>query len=97
MYLNRTMCDVLEEMRRCHKTHNYAGLLGMVEELQAMANRMESALGDIKDIESVKKEWHAWKDKEKEMQESKERGRVRSRRKTDQIIDLDEDWGTWGR
>jgi len=58
---NRTMCDVLEEMRSCWKTRNFAALLGLVEEAQSMANRMESALSEKRDYES----WHARVKKEK--------------------------------
>lgn len=58
---NRTMCDVLEEMRMCHKTHNYSALLGLVEEAQTMANRMESGLGERQDYET----WHKKVKKEK--------------------------------
>ena len=43
---NRYVCTVLEEMRCCHKTGNYAHLLGLVEEAQSMFNRMESSLYD---------------------------------------------------
>ena len=53
-WINRTLCDVLEEMRKCCKTLNFAPMPGLVEEVQIMGNRMESALenaGDIKDIE----------------------------------------------
>jgi len=45
----RYLCDVLEEMRKLHKTRNYAPLLGMIEEIQTLANRMEAALGEKKD------------------------------------------------
>lgn len=52
---NRTMCDVLEEMRQCHKTRNYAPLLGLIEEAQLMANRMEAGLGEKNDYERWRK------------------------------------------
>lgn len=65
MYLNRTMCDVLEEMRKCNKTRNYAQLLGLVEEAQSMANRMEARLMDIKDIDRLEKRWLKCKEKDK--------------------------------
>ena len=47
---NRTMCDVLEDMRRCDKTRSYTLLAGLIEESQIMANRMEAALSDQKDL-----------------------------------------------
>jgi len=54
-YLNRTMCEVLEEIRRLDKTKNYSGLLGLIEEVQIMANRMEAGLSDVKDIKRLYK------------------------------------------
>jgi len=47
---NRVMCNVLEDIRSLDKTKNYGPLLGLVEELQVMGNRMESALADQKDL-----------------------------------------------
>lgn len=57
-WMNRTLCDVLEDMRNCHKTHNYAPLLSLIEEAQVMGNRMESALADKKDLLKMHEEWH---------------------------------------
>lgn len=54
MYLNRTICNVLDEMRELDKTKNYSGLLGLIEEAQSMANRMEAKLRDVKDLEYVR-------------------------------------------
>ena len=54
MYLNRTVCDVLSEMRANYKTRNFANQLGLIEEVQSMANRMEAALQDQKDLQSVR-------------------------------------------
>lgn len=60
---NRYICDVLEEMRKCHETRNFSYLLGLIEEAQTMANRMESSLG-------CKREYNHWHDKlKKEQQE----------------------------
>ena len=67
MYLNRTMCEVLHEMRECTKTRNYSYLLGLIEEAQSMANRMEAKLGQVKDIEKVDKRWTELKDKMAEL------------------------------
>ena len=51
-YPNRTLCEVLEEMRGCYRSRNFASLLGLVEEAQSMGNRMEASLSDMDDIES---------------------------------------------
>ena len=59
---NRTLCDVLAEMRKCDTTRNYAYLLSLIEEAQHYANRMESALADKKDI----REWSDMRSKLKE-------------------------------
>jgi len=40
----RTLCDVLEEMRKCDKTKNYAAINSLIEEVQILGNRMESGL-----------------------------------------------------
>lgn len=57
-YLNRTLCDVLEEMRTCVKTLNFAPMLSLIEEAQGMGNRMESALDDVKDYERIQEDLH---------------------------------------
>ena len=41
---DRTMCDVLEEMRQASKSKNYSYIDGLVEEVQSMGNRMEAGL-----------------------------------------------------
>ena len=52
--LNRYVCEVLEEMRTCTKTLNFAVIPSLIEEVQTMVNRMEMALSDMKDLESLK-------------------------------------------
>ena len=54
--LNRTACDVLEEMRTCCKTMNFSYVLGLIEQMQSMVNSMEAKLEDVKDIEWMHKE-----------------------------------------
>jgi hypothetical protein len=73
--LNRYVCQVLEEMRTCTKTLNFALIPSLVEEVQTMVNRMEMALGDLKDLQELKNEISA-KNKElkkinKELEEKK--------------------------
>ncbi|MCP4570359.1 MAG: hypothetical protein GY841_22485 [FCB group bacterium] len=41
---NRLLCYVLEDMRSCCKTHNYAPMAGLIEEVQIMGNKMEAGL-----------------------------------------------------
>lgn len=57
----RYLCDVLEEMRKCFKTRNFSGLLGLIEEAQTLANRMEAGLGERKSYQR----WHEKYKKEK--------------------------------
>jgi predicted nucleic acid-binding Zn-ribbon protein len=54
--LNRYICDVLEEMRTSVKTLNFAMIPSLIEEVQTMANRMEMALEDMKDLKALKNE-----------------------------------------
>ena len=64
MLLNRSICAVFEDMRSCNETKNYSYLLGLIEEAQSMANKMESKIDLIKDFEEMK-------DKYKELVERK--------------------------
>ena len=57
-YPNRLLCDVLEEMRKCYECRNFAHLLGLIEEAQMLANRMEAALDDQRDIKALSEERH---------------------------------------
>ena len=60
--LNRYVCEVLEEMRTCTKTLNFAIIPSLIEEVQTMANRMEMALSDMKDLETLKDDIHEKKE-----------------------------------
>jgi hypothetical protein len=51
---NRTLCSVLDGMRDAVKTLNFSFIPGAIEEAQFLANRMEAALGDQKDIMALK-------------------------------------------
>ena len=55
---NRTLCSVLEDMRKCQQTANYSPLSGLIEEAQVLGNRMESALSDKSDIRKWSKQRH---------------------------------------
>jgi hypothetical protein len=55
-YNNRTLCEVLEEMRKLDKAKNYSGLAGLIEEAQSMGNRMEAGLSDSKDLLKLSKD-----------------------------------------
>lgn len=49
--VNRTLCDVLQDMRKCFETRNFTSLIGLIEEAQIMGNKMESGLYDKTDVE----------------------------------------------
>lgn len=59
---NRYVCDVLDELRKCYKTRNFSYLPGLIEEIQTLVNRMESALQEKSDYEH----WHKKVKEEKE-------------------------------
>ena len=73
MYISRTVCDVLHEIRKCDETKNYSYLLGLVEEIQTMVNRMEAKLSTIKDYEELKKNY-----KELEIRKDKLKEEIKS-------------------
>ena len=56
-YINRTLCDVLEEMRTCVKGMTFGALPGLIEEAQLLGNRMETALGNMKEIPKMDQEY----------------------------------------
>ena len=69
---NRYLCDVLSEMRKCVDTSNFSYLLGLIEEVQTLASRMESRLFEIKDYERLHKDIKALEKKRKKIEEEVE-------------------------
>lgn len=67
---NRTLCEVLEEMRTIVKILNFSYMLGLIEEVQTLANRMEAALWDQKDLEHLRAEKKKLKEEIKELQKN---------------------------
>ena len=65
---NRYICDVFSEMRKCVDTLNFSYLLGLIEEAQILANRMESRLFDIKDFDRLHEEIRDLKKKKKKLE-----------------------------
>lgn len=47
--MNRSLCDVLEAMRKANETRNFSYILGLIEEAQDMGNRTEAKLYNQKD------------------------------------------------
>jgi len=70
---NRTACEVLEELRKCNEVRNYSCLLGLVEELQIMFNKMEAVLQDVKDINAISKKRSEYKKEIRKLEERLEK------------------------
>jgi predicted nucleic acid-binding Zn-ribbon protein len=68
-YLNRTLCDVLEEMRKLNDTRNYGALIGLIEEAQSMGNRMEASLRNVRDIKRMEAQWRELRKEINELEE----------------------------
>lgn len=66
---NRTLCAVLEEMRKAYETCNFSYLPGLIEEVQTYANRMEAKLEDVRDYENIKKKYKDLLKKKKELED----------------------------
>jgi cell division protein FtsB len=66
---NRYLCSVLDEMRECTKTLNFSYLLGLIEEAQTLANRMEAKLFEIKDFERLHEDIAKLKKQKKKLEE----------------------------
>jgi hypothetical protein len=71
--LNRTLCDVLGEMRKCYKSRNFSYLPGLIEEAQTMGNRMEGKLWDQKDLERLRDEAKELKEEIKALESKKKK------------------------
>ena len=54
-YPHRLACVILDEMRDLYKTYNFSPMLSLIEEIQSVVNRMESALEYQDDIEFLHK------------------------------------------
>lgn len=70
---NRYFCSVLAEMRTCHEVGNYSGLLGLIEELQTLGNRMEASLYDKKDMHKAHGEVRKLKKEIKKLEKKKKK------------------------
>ncbi len=73
---NRTVCDILDDMRKAYEVRNFSYLLGLIEELQHYANRMEAGLQDKKDLVDLAKERSELKKKVFELREEAAKQRL---------------------
>ena len=73
LYINRTLCEVLSEMRQCYETRNFCSINGLIEEAQSMANQMEAGLEDKADTKRWTRERkEAYEKHQKQVRESAE-------------------------
>ena len=72
-HLNRTLCDVLDEMRSCWKTRNFAPIAGLIEEAQGMGNRMEASLYEVKYLKKLGEQYLQARRDMKELEAEKAR------------------------
>ncbi len=85
--INRYICSVLEDMRSCWKTRNFAPIAGLISEAQVLANRMEAALADQKDFLELSEECSKLRKeykkliKEVEALESKKKSLLKTKKK----------------
>lgn len=86
---SRYVCNVLEEMRSMYKSRNFAGFLGLVEEVQTLVNRMESALEEQSDYNHWHKKVQAEKAEYKKLVEKANRLRKKQGKK---LVDPDQKW-----
>ena len=70
-YTTRYLCDILIDLRKCYKTRNFSYMMGLLEELQYRAYRMEQAMDLSSEIEYMEKERIRLKKEIKELREEK--------------------------
>ena len=70
-YTTRYLCDILIDLRKCYKTRNFSYMMGLLEELQYRAYRMEQAMDLSSEIEYMEKQRIRLKKEIKELREEK--------------------------
>lgn len=66
----RTLCDILEEMRKCYKTRNFSYIMGLIEEGQSAGQRMEAALWDQHGVTGLREERKKLKQEIKDLEQT---------------------------
>ena len=70
--LNRSLCDVLEDMRKAYKTYNFSSIKSLIEEAQFLGNRMEAALSNQEDHQRISEELGELRKELKKLRKEKE-------------------------
>jgi len=68
---NRTICAVLDEMRVALKNLNFSYMLGLIDEAQSLANKMEAAIWDQREIKDLRKEIRKLREIKTKLEEKK--------------------------
>jgi hypothetical protein len=89
-FMSRTMCDVLEEMRKCNEHRNYAALAGLIEEVQTMGNRMEGALYDKKEAPAAQLDLERLKQERRELRREVSRLKIEAAKLKNDNAELEE-------
>lgn len=66
----RTICGVLEDMRKCYQTYNFQAIGSLIEECQMLANRMEAVIETEQTYESRREKLRGVNDEIKETKET---------------------------
>ena len=67
----RFLCDILHDMRECHKTRNFSYLKGLIEEAQYRANRMENRISMVHEVEQLEEDRIQLKKEVRELEEER--------------------------
>lgn len=65
---SRTLCEVIEEIRKCYNSRNFAPILGLAEEIQILGNRMEAGLDLKHNFKEGMEKLHTLRTEYKELQ-----------------------------
>lgn len=71
-WVSRTICEALEDMRRCYKTYNFQAIGSLIEEIQMLANRMEARLDNAHMYEDQRNHINKLKKEIKQLEKQKE-------------------------
>lgn len=77
-------------MRSCYETRNFAGLMGLIEEAQSLANRMEGALNEWNDTEYKMDDVHSMTKKRRELKRELSKMNIERNTLAQQIDELED-------
>jgi hypothetical protein len=86
-FSTRYLCDILRDMRSAYETRNFSYLLGLIEELQYRAYRMENKIEQINDIKTLENQRVNLKREIKELREEKKKLKIEQNKELDRWED----------